>query len=76
MAFGLDSEFDPARILHRQEHEVPAYTVTALSTREEIRAHNGHRRIWYAGAWLGNGLQEGAVCSALAVSRALGRDAI
>jgi len=37
---------------------------------------NGGNRIWYAGAWLGDGLQEGAVASAERVAVALGGRAI
>jgi uncharacterized protein len=72
LALGLDSEIDPARILHIQEHHTPDYTSAALRWRHEVIATNGDGRIWYAGAWLGDGLHEGAVCSALAVSRGLG----
>lgn len=72
LAFDLDAELDPARILHRQPHDVALYTVHALARRAEVRAENGHRRTWYVGAWLGDGLHEGAVRSALAVSERLG----
>ena len=72
LAFGLEDELDPARILHVQEHHTPAYTVDALRWRDEVLETNGQGRIWHVGAWLGDGLHEGAIRSANAVSEALG----
>ena len=72
LALGLDAEIDPAKVLLRQPHHTAAFTVAALAPREEVRATNGHRATWYAGAWLGDGLHEGAISSAVAVLGALG----
>jgi len=72
LAFGLDEEIDPERVLHVQEHHAPDLGVEALRWRDEVRACNGERRTWHVGAWLGDGLHEGAVRSALAVAEALG----
>jgi uncharacterized protein len=72
LALGLDGEIDPARVLLRQPHHTAAFTVAALAHRDEVRASNGQRRTWHVGAWLGDGLHEGAARSALAVATALG----
>jgi uncharacterized protein len=72
LALHLDREIAPDRVLHRQGHHVPHYTVAALRWREELRAHNGERGTWYAGAWLGDGLHEGAIRSAMDVVARLG----
>lgn len=72
LALGLDAEIDPARVLLRQPHHTAAFTVEALAPRDEVRASNGHRNTWHTGAWLGDGLHEGAARSALAVAEALG----
>lgn len=72
LAFGLDDELDPAKIVHRQTHHTPGYTTEALRHREEVLADNGAHRTWHVGAWLGNGLHEGAVVSAERVALALG----
>jgi predicted NAD/FAD-binding protein len=72
LAFGLEDEIDPGTVMHVQEHLVPAFTLDSLRSREEIKASSGRRGIWYAGAWLGDGLHEGAVASAVAVSKGLG----
>lgn len=71
-AYNLERELDPAAILHVQPHRTPLYTVDALATRPEILATNGERHTFYAGAWLGDGLHEGAAASALAVAERLG----
>ena len=72
LAFGMQLEVDPARILHVQPHVVPRFSVDALRWRREVIADQGARRTFFAGAWLGDGLHEGAVTSALAVSERLG----
>jgi len=72
LAFGLEDEIAPGTVMHVQEYLVPAFTLDSLRSREEIKAGSGRHGIWYAGAWLGDGLHEGAVASALAVSQGLG----
>jgi len=76
LAFGMDDEIDPSRILHRQRHRVPVYSQRALERREEIISSNGERATWFVGAWLGNGLHEGAVRSAADVAVRLGGDSL
>lgn len=71
-SYNLADEIDPARILHVQRHRTPLYTVDSLASRPEIIATNGAGSTFYAGAWLGEGLHEGAITSALEVSRRLG----
>jgi len=71
-SYNLETEIDSAKILHRQTHRTPRYTVEAFATRPEIIATNGETHTYYAGAWLGDGLHEGALRSALAVSERLG----
>ena len=72
LGFDLDAEIDPAAVIHRQDHDVAAYTDLAMRSRSDIVAHNGRRNTWHVGAWLVDGLHEGAVRSALAVSERLG----
>ncbi len=72
LAFDMDAEIDPAKVLHRQRHDVARYTGEALATRARLIAGNGQRRTYFAGAFLGDGLHEGAVRSAVAVSERLG----
>jgi predicted NAD/FAD-binding protein len=72
LAYNLDEEIDPERVLHVQRHTTPRYTVAAFRHRDEVIASNGENRTFHAGAYLGNGLHEGAVRSASAVSELLG----
>lgn len=70
-AYGLDELIAPEKVLSVANHTVPTYTVDMMGVRKEIQRHNGYRNIYYAGAYLGNGLHEGAATSALDVSRHL-----
>ena len=72
LSYGLDSEIDPAKVLHKQAHHTPMYTVEALRHRRQVRATNGQNATYYAGAWLYDGLHEGAIISANEVSKLLG----
>ena len=76
LAFGIDDEIDPRLVVHAQTHDTPGYTRAALAPRAEIVAANGERATWFVGAWLEDGLHEGAVVSAERVAVALGGRAI
>jgi predicted NAD/FAD-binding protein len=71
-AHGLDGEIDPSKVLERFDHRVPWYSAAAVRTAAAIAADNGTHDTFHVGAYLGDGLHEGAVQSALAVSRQLG----
>ncbi len=73
LAFNLKSRINPDKIIHIQEHHTPRYTVEAFSTRSEIIATNGEHHTYYVGAYLGDGLHEGAVASAFTVANAIGQ---
>ena len=72
LAHLLDGEIAVRHVLARVDHEVPRYTVDAVRWRDEVVAHQGEHDTWFAGAWLGDGLHEGAVRSASDVAEALG----
>lgn len=72
LAYNLTERIDPQQIIHTQHHHTPLYTTTALRHRQEIIATNGENHTYHAGAYLRNGLHEGAIESADAVSRLLG----
>ncbi|HIA46512.1 MAG TPA: FAD-dependent oxidoreductase [Candidatus Hydrogenedentes bacterium] len=69
LAYNLDEKIDPEKILHVQEHHTPLYTVDALESRDEIIETNGANNTYHAGAYLYDGLHEGAVRSALTVAQ-------
>ena len=71
-AYNLDDEIDPAKRLDSHEHRIPAYSHAALQHRQELIDTNGTSHTYYAGAYLGCGLHEGAVSSASRVAQLLG----
>lgn len=71
-SYNLDDLIEPAKRLDSHEHHIPAYSQEALRYREELINVNGASHTFYAGAYLGSGLHEGAVSSANRVARLLG----
>ena len=72
LAFNLDDLIAKEKILHTQEHHTPLYTVEAFKHRDEIVQTNGEHNTYHAGAYLGDGLHEGAVTSAIRVADLIG----
>ena len=72
MAFNLDTKISPEAVLQSETHRVPAYSVAAVAHRPEVVECNGENHTFHAGAWLGDGLHEGATRSAVAVAERLG----
>jgi uncharacterized protein len=68
LSFQLDSLVAQERIIHIQEHHTPLYTVDSFRYRDEVVATNGENNTYHAGAYLGDGLHEGAIASALRVA--------
>lgn len=72
LAFNLQARIAPEKIIHVQHHHTPFYDVAAFQDRDDIIATNGEHNTYYVGAYLGDGLHEGAVTSALRVAQAIG----
>jgi predicted NAD/FAD-binding protein len=72
LAFNLEDRIDPQKILDRQRHHTPRYTARAAAYIDEIKAGNGRNNCYHAGAYLYNGLHEGAIQSALAIKSLFG----
>jgi predicted NAD/FAD-binding protein len=68
LAFNLTSLINPEKIIHTFEHHTPLYTVDAFKYRNEIIMTNGENNTYHAGAYLSDGLHEGAVTSAMRVA--------
>ena len=73
LAYNMEDRIDPSKIIDRQQHHTPLYTAKAIGTVDHIKADNGRNNTWHAGAYLANGLHEGAIQSALAVYDGLNR---
>ncbi|MEA5516944.1 FAD-dependent oxidoreductase [Nodularia sp. UHCC 0506] len=68
LAFNLDNLIAQDKILHIQSHHTPLYTVESFKYRNEIISSNGENNTYHAGAYLGDGLHEGAITSAMRVA--------
>ena len=66
--FQLERLIAPDHIIHTQEHHTPLYTTESFKYRDEVVATNGENNTYYVGAYLGDGLHEGAIVSALRVA--------
>ncbi len=72
LSFQLEELIAPDRIIHRQEHHTPLYTTESFRYRDEVVATNGENNTYHAGAYLGDGLHEGAIASAFRVAQLIG----
>ena len=68
LSFNLANLIDKEKVVHIQEHHTPLYSVASFHYRDEIVATNGDNDTYYAGAYLSDGLHEGAVTSAIRVA--------
>jgi uncharacterized protein len=68
LAFHLENSIDPTQIVHIQQHHTPKYTVESFRYRDEVVATNGEHHTYHAGAYLADGLHEGAIVSAMRVA--------
>ncbi|WP_066382097.1 FAD-dependent oxidoreductase [Anabaena sp. CA = ATCC 33047] len=72
LAFNLDDLIAQDKIIHIQNHHTPLYTVESFRYRNEIIMTNGENNTYHAGAYLGDGLHEGAITSAFRVAQLIG----
>jgi uncharacterized protein len=72
LAFNLDDLIAKDKILHTQQHHTPLYTVEAFKHRDEVIQTNGEHNTYHTGAYLGDGLHEGAITSAIRVANLIG----
>jgi uncharacterized protein len=69
LAFHLEELIADNKILHTFAHHTPRYTVNSFRYRDEVVRTNGENHTYHTGAYLGDGLHEGAVTSALRVAQ-------
>jgi predicted NAD/FAD-binding protein len=68
LSFQLEDLIAKERLIHKQEHHTPLYTTAAFRYRDEVVKTNGENNTYHAGAYLGDGLHEGAIASAFRVA--------
>jgi predicted NAD/FAD-binding protein len=71
LAFNLQATIAPEKIIHKQQHHTPFYDVESFRHRDAVIATNGQNHTYHVGAYLGDGLHEGAVTSAIHVADAI-----
>lgn len=62
---------DPATIMAEETFHHPVYDLEALEAQRQLKAQNGGRNTWFAGAWMRNGFHEDGFASALDVVQAM-----
>jgi uncharacterized protein len=72
LAFHLEDWIAKDKILEVLEHHTPLYTVESFRYRDEVVKTNGENNTYHAGAYLGDGLHEGAIASAMKVAQLIG----
>jgi uncharacterized protein len=72
LSFQLEELIAQKQIIHTQEHHTPLYTTESFRYRDEVVATNGENNTYHAGAYLGDGLHEGAINSAFRVAQLIG----
>lgn len=65
------SSIDPALIYDETIFRHPVFDHAAIAAQARLRAMQGARRTWFAGAWLRNGFHEDGFASAMRIARRL-----
>ena len=76
LAFNLEELINQEKVIHIQEHHTPLYTVEAMKYVPEIIKTNGENNTYHAGAYLADGLHEGAITSAFRVAQLVGNNIV
>ena len=76
LSYQLEELIARDRYIHIQKHHTPLYTTESFRYRDEVVATNGENHTYYAGAYLGDGLHEGAIASAFRVAQLLKAEGI
>ncbi|MEE3716786.1 FAD-dependent oxidoreductase [Tumidithrix elongata RA019] len=72
LSFQLEDLIAKDCIIHTQKHHTPLFSTESFRYRDEVVATNGENHTYHAGAYLGDGLHEGAIASAFRVAQLIG----
>ncbi|WP_382152974.1 NAD(P)/FAD-dependent oxidoreductase [Hydrogenophaga sp. ANAO-22] len=64
-------EINPTQVLGEYAYEHPVFDLGAIRAQAGVPALQGHRHIWFAGAWTGYGFHEDGLKSGLQAARGL-----
>jgi uncharacterized protein len=65
-------KLDPAKIIKTIQYVHPVFLPESVGAKRRLRALQGQRRTWFAGAWTRYGFHEDGLMSGIAVAKALG----
>jgi uncharacterized protein len=65
-------EIAPDKVIRTIKYDHPVFLPSSVKAKRALRALQGERRTWYAGAWLRYGFHEDGLMSGIAVAKALG----
>lgn len=71
LAYNLERQIAPEKIIDVQHHTTPGYNVESIRYRHEVLETNGEHNTYHAGAYLFDGLHEGAITSGFVVAELL-----
>ncbi len=63
---------DPAKVIQTIQYDHPLFLTASMPAKTALRAQQGKRNSWFAGAWTRYGFHEDGLMSGIAVARALG----
>ena len=63
---------DSAKVIKTIRYDHPVFLADSAVTKRALRANQGQRRTWFAGAWTRYGFHEDGLMSGIAVAKALG----
>lgn len=72
LSFQLEELIAKDHIIHTQKHHTPFYNTESFRYRDEVVDTNGENNTYHAGAYLGDGLHEGAITAAFRVAKLIG----
>ncbi len=76
LAFNLEELINQDKIIHVQEYDTPLYTIESIKYVPELVETNGENNTYHSGAYLADGLHEGAITSALRVAELVGYNVV
>ena len=60
---------DEKKIHYETDYTHPLFDIETVGAQQEINKIQGKNRVWFTGAWLGNGFHEDGFASAINISK-------
>ena len=72
MTLNQSAQIDEKKVLRRFVYDHPIFDRKAVDAQARLPQIQGRSRVWFCGAWCGNGFHEDGVQSALSVCKDFG----